>query len=140
LADAPDLGLDHSVDLRPDHVTILATDPVASESHYDRLLPLLGFERRKPGIWVSPGGFHIQLAAARPGTSAYERYGAGVNHLGFGAPSAAFVENLHRALVDCGGNPPDLQYNYGTTALFLKDPDGFRIEVTYYPPEVSVVN
>lgn len=126
--------------LKPDHITILFTDREASEAHYDRLLPLLGFRKLKRGIWQNDAGFHFQLLPAKEGTRPYERYGAGANHFGFGVPTADFVHDLHRALEEQGGDPPAIQNIGDATALFLKDPDGFRIEVTHYPPGVPVVD
>jgi len=41
---------------------------------------------------------------------------------------------------DSGFAVPDIQQLGGATALFMKDPDGIRFEVTYYPPGVSVVD
>lgn len=123
---------------RPDHVVLLATSLEASLPYYDALLPLLGFEKFKDHYWRSPHVFIIQLLEARPGTRPYERYGAGVNHLGFSVESAAAVRDVRAAMEARGFAVPDIQDLGGVTALFMKDPDGVRFEISYFPPEIDV--
>lgn len=108
--------------------------------YYERLLPLLGFVKKKDHVWTDGEGFFFQFFQAESGTSAYERYGAGMNHLGFGASSPEQVQEIRQAMRDAGFDVPDIQKLRGATALFMKDPDGIRFEVTYYPPGVSVVD
>lgn len=45
--------------------------------------------------------------------------------------------HLHMA---AAGYPSEVQSLGGARALFLPDPDGLRVEVTWYPPGVSVVD
>ena len=82
----------------------------------------------------------VQLREAKPGTRAYERYGPGVNHLGFVAPSRAFVAEARDAMAGSGFIVPDLQEFDETLAVFFKDPDGFRIELSHAPPGVDPVD
>lgn len=107
--------------------------------YYDALLPLLGFEKIRPHIWTDNDGFFLQFAQSREGTAPYERYGTGMNHIGFGAPSPEAVENVRLKMADAGFDVPEIQRMKGATALFMKDPDGIRFEVTHYPPGVAVV-
>lgn len=107
--------------------------------YYDALLPLIGFEKQKPHIWTDGNGFFLQFNEAKPGTGRYERYGAGMNHIGFGAPDPAAVERVRNAMSDAGFDVPEIQRLKGATALFMKDPDGIRFEITHYPPGVDVV-
>lgn len=123
-----------------DHVTLLVASMDTSMPYYDALLPLLGFETTKPGIWRNPDGFHIQFREASPGTSPYERYGAGMNHIGFGVDDPDTVERVRTAMADAGFDVPDIQILSGAKALFMKDPDGIRFEVTWYPEGVPVVD
>ena len=39
-----------------------------------------------------------------------------------------------------GFEVPEIQNLQGASALFMKDPDGIRFEITYYPPGVSIVD
>ena len=122
-----------------DHVTLLVSSLARSMPYYERLLPLLGFRKVKDHIWTDGDGFFIQFLQAKPGTPAYERYGAGLNHLGFGAASPQQVHALRSAMLEAGFEVPDVQELGGALALFMKDPDGIRFEVTWYPPGVAVV-
>lgn len=123
-----------------DHLTILSRDPEVSARWYGLLLPRLGFEQAKPHIWRSATGLHLQFGSAKPDTAPYERYGAGLNHLGFTAPSAAFVEALAADMTQHGLEARLQHFGDGVTAVFLPDPDGLRVEVSWYPPGVPPVD
>ena len=125
--------------LQPDHLTIMVSSLDRSMAWYDALLPLLGFRKQKPHIW-SNGTFFLQFLQAKPATSPYERYGAGVNHVGFGAPDSTTVHDIRQRMAETGFEVPEIQKLKGATALFMKDPDGFRFEITHYPPGVPVVD
>jgi len=126
--------------LKIDHVTLALSSLEKSIPYYDKLLSLLEFEKTHNHVWTDGNGFFFQFIEAKEGTSAYERYGAGMNHIGFSAPSPEFVINLRNAMQSSGFEVPSIQNFKGVTALFMKDPDGIRFEVTYYPPGVSVVD
>ena len=120
--------------LKIDHLTLLVGSLEASMPHYEALLPLLGFSKKRDHVWTDGFGFFFQFAEARPDTQPYERYGAGMNHLGFAAPDVATVHRVRDSLAAAGFPVPDIQRLGAQTALFLKDPDGIRFEVTYSPP------
>jgi lactoylglutathione lyase len=126
--------------LKVDHLTLMVGSLAASMPYYDALLPLLGFEKLRPHVWSDGTGFHLQFFQAKPDTRPYERYGAGMNHLGFSAPSAAAVEAIRGAMDRAGFPVPEIQNLGGATALFLRDPDGIRVEVSHYPAGTSVVD
>lgn len=123
-----------------DHLTILSRDTAAAARFYGRLLPALGFAEAKPGIWANDHGLHLQLRAARPDTRAYERHGPGLNHLGFAAPDEAFVVRLAETMAAAGHEARLQRFAGGTVALFLPDPDGLRVEVSFYPPGIPPVD
>lgn len=126
--------------MRPDHLTLLVSSLERSMPYYDALLPELGFTKVKPHVWHSAEGFHLQFLEARAGTRPYERYGAGMNHLGFSASSPAEVHALRATLSMAGFAVGDVQDIDGATAFFARDPDGIRFELTHYPPGASVVD
>ena len=126
--------------MKLDHVTLLVESLDRSMPYYDALLPLLGFRKLRAHVWTDDAGFHFQFLQARPDTRAYERYGAGMNHLGFGAASPEQVHAVRAAMQQAGFDVPELQDLHGATALFMKDPDGIRFEITHYPPGMSVVD
>lgn len=122
-----------------DHLTILWTNEDSSRAFYRHLLPRLGFREKRQDIWHDARGLFFQFRPAQDGTRAYERYGAGLNHLGFQAPSREFVEDLHRHMTDAGFEAR-LQKLGGTLALFMPDPDGLRVEVSHYPEGADPVD
>lgn len=125
--------------LRLDHLTICVSDWEKSERHYGILLPMIGFQRTDKGHWFDDHGLFIQFVQAREGTSAYERYGAGLNHFGFAMNSPEAVSQLRDDLIAAGIDCQPIQDIHGAIALFLPDPDGLRAEFTYYPPGMPPV-
>lgn len=126
--------------MKPDHLTLLVTSLDRSMPYYECLLPLVGFRKLREHVWTDDAGFYFQFSQARPDTSPYERYGAGMNHIGFGADSADEVRAIQATLQQAGFETPAIQNLRGATALFMKDPDGIRFEITHYPPGMSVVD
>ena len=62
-------------------------------------------------------------------TTPYQRYAPGLNHIGFTAPDRDAISQVQDVMKDAGYEVPDVQ-NFGEgIALFLKDPDGMRIEL-----------
>lgn len=123
-----------------DHLTILSRSPEAAAAFYGFLLPRLGFEQKKPHIWAHPTGLHIQFGKAKEGTGDYGRYAPGLNHFGFAAPSAEAVRALAAELEEAGIEARLQSFDPGITALFVPDPDGLRVEISYYPPGVPPVD
>lgn len=126
--------------LKIDHITILVSSLADSMSYYSRLLKLLGFSQLRDFVWTDNDGFFLQFNQAKAGTSAYERYGAGMNHLGFCAPTPEFVASVQSKMRAAGFEAPEIQDFDGVKALFMKDADGIRFEITYYPPGVQAVD
>jgi len=123
-----------------DHITLYVTSLEQSIPYYQHLLPMLGFRKLKEFVWADDAGFYFQFMQARPGTSAYERFGPGMNHLGFGCSSVEQVRDIQSSMRQAGFDTPPVQNLGGATALFMKDPDGIRFEITHYPAGVSVVD
>lgn len=126
--------------MKPDHITLQVTSPEVSMPYYEALLPLLGFRKHREFIFTDDQGFWFQFRRARPGTAPYERYGAGMNHLGFAVESPEAVHAVRKAMAMAGFEVPEVQDLGGATALFMKDPDGIRFEISHYPPGVAVVD
>jgi catechol 2,3-dioxygenase-like lactoylglutathione lyase family enzyme len=126
--------------MKIDHITLTVSSFERSMPYYEHLLPLLGFSKKRNHVWTDGEGFFFQFVQALPGTPPYERHGAGMNHLGFGASSADQVHAIRAAMEAAGFAVPDIQNLDGAIALFMKDPDGIRFEITYYPPGVAVVD
>ena len=126
--------------MKLDHISLLVTSLDLSMPYYQQLLPLLGFSKLRDHVWTDDAGFYFQFLQARPETSQYQRYGTGMNHLGFGASTVAQVHSIREAMQNAGFEVPEVQNLGGATALFMKDPDGIRFEITHYSPSMSVVD
>lgn len=126
--------------LKVDHVTLLVSSLESSMPYYEKLLTLIGFAKLRDYVWTDASGFYFQFDQVKAGTSGYERFGAGMNHLGFSAPSIEYIENLQHQMREAGFDAPEIQELGGATALFMKDPDGIRFEISYYAPGSSVVD
>lgn len=127
--------------MKLDHVSLMVSSLERCMPYYEKLLPLIGFSKMHDYVWTDGEGFFLQFRQAKAGTAIYERYGAGVNHLGFAASSPEQVHAIRRAMQDDGFEVPDIQvFPNGANALFMKDPDGIRFEITYYPPGAAVVD
>lgn len=126
--------------MKIDHITILVSSLERSMPYYGLLLGLMGYTKKKDHVWTDGKGFHFQFLQAKSGTSPYDRYGAGMNHLGFEAESPDHVHEIRSAMQTAGFEVPEIQNLGGATALFMKDPDGVRFEITHYPPGISAVD
>ena len=125
--------------MKIDHVTLLVGSLETSMAYYDTLLPLLGFAKKRDHVWTDGDGFFFQFMAAKDDLPGYERYGAGMNHLGFSAPDVDTVHRVREAMAAAGHPVPEIQHLHGATALFMKDPDGIRFEISHYPPGMDPV-
>ncbi len=126
--------------LKVDHVTLLVSSLDASMPYYGVLLPLLGFSKKRDHVWTDGRGFFFQFLQANDNMPAYQRYGIGMNHLGFAAPDVATVHLVRDRMAAAGFPVPEVQTLGSATALFMKDPDGIRFEITNYPPGADPVD
>jgi catechol 2,3-dioxygenase-like lactoylglutathione lyase family enzyme len=119
------------------HVSIGTSDLGRALAFYDALLPVLGgrrllehpgavgYGRRYPEFWVQ---------APFDGTGASP--GNGV-HVAFDAPDRAAVDAFHAAAIAAGAaddGPPGPRPDYGAPyyGCFVRDPDGNKIEATFW--------
>ena len=128
------------VSLKIDHLTFLVKSLEKSTPYYNHLFELIGFIKVREHVWSDNKGLFIQFGQAKEGTRSYERYGAGLNHIGFSAPSEKFVENVQQKMAKAGFNVPEIQDFEGVKSLFMKDFDGIRFVVSYYPTGASVID
>lgn len=133
-------GATTGLPLTIDHVTLLVASLEASMPYYDALLRLLGFSKRRDHVWTDGRGFFFQFMQAHDGMPPYQRYGIGMNHLGFAAPDVETVHRVRDGMAAAGFPVPDIQRLGAATALFMKDPDGIRFEITNYPPGADAVD
>jgi len=118
--------------MRLDHLVILLSDLSGSLPFYEKLLCLIGFSKDRDHVFGNAEGVFIDLKQAGEPDHAYRRHAPGLNHMGFTAPSREDVLSVQRQMRAAGFEAPEIQEFGSETALFLKDPDGMRIEVTHY--------
>ena len=119
--------------MKLDHIVLLVSDLDASLAYYETLLPLLGFTKSRDHVWGNEDGVYFDFKEATDIGEGYKRYGVGLNHLGFTAPSKEAVEDIAAAMKAAGFEAPELQRLGNSYALFMKDRDGMRFEITYSP-------
>jgi len=115
-----------------DHLVILVSDLSASLPFYEKLLSLIGFSKGRNHVFGNSDGLYIDLQQAKRADHPYQRYAPGLNHMGFTAPNLDDVLEVQRRMREAGFEVAELQKFDSETALFLKDPDGMRVEVTHY--------
>jgi len=118
--------------MKLDHIVLLLGDLEGSLPYYETLLPLIGFTKSRDHVWGNPDGIYFDFKEATEPGEGYRRYGVGLNHLGFTAPSKEALEQIAAIMRSVGFEVPELQRLGNSYALFMKDPDGIRFEITYY--------
>ena len=119
-----------------DHVVLAASDLSASLPWYDAVLTAIGFAKTREHVWVNEAGQAIELRQAVDAEYGYRRHAVGMNHIAFTAPSLEAIEAVAHKVRAAGFEVAAIQSFDQDRALFLKDPDGIRIELTAYgqPP------
>lgn len=115
-----------------DHAVIMVSDLDASLPWYAAVLAAIGFDKTRDHVWVNAEGQAIDLKQAEDTQQAYLRRGVGLNHMAFRAGTHAAVEAVAAQVAAAGFDVPPRQLFGEELALFLKDPDGMRIEVVSY--------
>jgi catechol 2,3-dioxygenase-like lactoylglutathione lyase family enzyme len=126
------------------HVDLVCRDLARSLTFYAAVLGPLGLEapflvEGERGEWIhylrfpKPGSGSLGLRQAQEETR-FELYAPGLHHLAVAVESRADVDAVHAAAVDARAgvlHRPQLWpvYHPEYYAVFLLDPDGFRLEV-----------
>ena len=131
-----------------DHLDLVVTDLERSLEFYNGLLEPLGFtrnseiegERGERVVYIGgAGGASVSLRQAQSDAHPvpYDRYAVGIHHLCFGAPSREAVDERAAWLRDEGAEiesgPAEYTYTPGYYAVFLRDPDGIKLEIVHRP-------
>jgi len=125
-----------------DHLSIGVRDVARARAFYDAALEPLGYRRLgEDAVSLGYGAASVVfwvLQSAAP-VPADERSGL---HICLAAPTRASVDAFHAAALRRGGRDngaPGLRPDYGANyyAAFVMDPDGYRIEAHWQPPDES---
>lgn len=115
-----------------DHIVILVTDLEKSLRFYNKLLPMIGFKANDKTVFGNAQGIYFDFRVASEPEHGYHRHGQGLNHIGFTAGSLDEVKQIQQAMEEAGYIMAEIQEFDDGDALFIKDPDGMRIEVSCY--------
>jgi catechol 2,3-dioxygenase-like lactoylglutathione lyase family enzyme len=118
--------------MKLDHIVLMLGDLEASLHYYETLLPLLGFAKSRDHVWGNEDGVYFDFKQSPEPGRGYRRYGVGLNHLGFTAASEAEVDGIAAAMKAAGFEVPETQRVGSVYALFMKDRDGMRFEISFY--------
>ena len=118
---------------RLDHIVINASDVRASAGFYDRLAPMIGFAKEAEHIYRNALGAALDVRQANAPELMYARHGPGVNHIAVAVDSEAEVDDIARRLTETGIAVPPTQRLDAAYAVFIPDPDGLRVEISYEP-------
>ena len=126
-----------------DHLSLGISDMDRALAFYDRVLATIGVRR----LWTTERG--AGFGAVGP-DEALALFAVGADarapglgwHLALTAPSRAAVDTFHRIAIEQGGldeGPPGLRPRYGRGyyAAFVRDPDGYKIEVVFHETDPS---
>jgi catechol 2,3-dioxygenase-like lactoylglutathione lyase family enzyme len=130
-----------------DHVDLVVGDLERSLWFYSGLLEPLGYTRRSEiggergerVVYLGRTGALESIGLRAVDSDAhevpYDRYGIGIHHLAFAAPSRAVVDERadwlrrHGAVIESG--PEEYPYTPGYYAVFFHDPDGIKLELVH---------
>ena len=96
------IALDSVSRMKIDHLSFMVSSLEQSMRYYDALLPLLGFAKKRDHVWFNSSGQFLQFREATPGSRPYERYGAGMNHIGFSAENPDRVYAVRESMLATG--------------------------------------
>lgn len=138
-----------------DHLDLVVNSLERSVAFYRELLLPLGYvreseikgERDERVVYLGRAGAagSISLRGRQSsGPERYDRYGLGLHHVAFAAPSRAVVDERTEWLRDRGGaiesEPREYGYTPGYYAVFFHDPDGIKLELVHRPAERDLVS
>jgi catechol 2,3-dioxygenase-like lactoylglutathione lyase family enzyme len=116
-----------------DHIVLAVANLEQSVPFYDELFLQLGFQKARAHVYVNGQGIGIDVQQAKEPTYGYRRGGVGLNHLAVRATSRAEVDAVTAAMGRAGFEVPEAQTIGDAYAVFMKDRDGLRVEITFEP-------
>ncbi len=122
------------------HLCLSVFDLAASLAFYDRVMPAMGLRPRRSAESTAyvAGNYELYLQQAKEPAYGARRFGVGLQHLAFNAPSRVTVDALHALLLEMGADVTDApaaypKYTPQYYAVFFRDPSGIQLEFCYCP-------
>lgn len=119
-------------DMKLDHIVILLANLKAGLPFYETLLPLIGFSKTGDHVFGNTEEIYLDFRQSGKPDQAYERHAPGLNHMGFTATNRDAIERVGKAMAAAGFEVPAIQEFPDGSAMFLRDPEGMRIEIASY--------
>lgn len=133
-----------------DHIQITVKDLHEAEAFYDILMPILGYDLNLKSKGSVPAHEFDVIEYVHPKLTVginsprsvfkdekvHRRKPGALHHLAFQAQNEQEVDNAYEQLLRSSANivaPPQLYPQHGEYyyALFIKDPDGIKLEIVY---------
>ncbi|MFH2062851.1 MAG: VOC family protein [bacterium] len=123
------------------HICLAVSDFSVTRKFYSGLCDRLGFQtiRDKENSvgWATSEGFGLWFRPARHDTPAYRYFSPGLQHLCLKAESPNMVDEVYKYFLEEKVrvlHPPRKypEYTQDYYAVFVVEPDGFKLEVAYY--------
>lgn len=127
-----------------DHIDLVVSDLDRSVAFYTGLLEPLGYamtgdivgERGERVVYIEPRSRYGCIGLReRQSDVALDRYALGMHHLAFAAPNRVVVDERAKWLRENGheieSGPQEYEYSPGYYAVFLRDPDGLKLEIVH---------
>ena len=118
--------------MKLDHIVLLLSNLEENIGFYNQLLPIIGFEKLRDHVFANAEGIHFDFRPATEPEHGYHRFAPGLNHLGFTAGNRQELERVGSLMSAAGFEVPAIQEFENGSALFLRDADGMRVEVSTY--------
>jgi len=90
---------------------------------------MLGFRKTADHVFGNDDEVYLDIRQAEKVDQQYERFAPGLNHIGFTAANSDVISKIQEKMKSAGYDVPEIQVFGEDIAIFLKDPDGIRIEV-----------
>ncbi len=134
-----------------DHIDLVVSDLERSLDFYRGLLRPLGWthegeiegERGERVVYLGgeppdrPLAVSLRERQSDANPTPYDRYGVGIHHVAFEAPSREAVEEradwVRNEGVALESEPQEYGYSPGYYAVFFPDPDGIKLEIVHLP-------
>ncbi|HKP89829.1 MAG TPA: VOC family protein [Thermoleophilaceae bacterium] len=132
-----------------DHLDLVVSSLERSLEFYRDLLEPLGYvrtseiegERGERVVYIGRhggmGSVSLRAAQSDAHEVPYDRYGIGLHHLAFAAPSREVVDEraawLRERSATIESGPEEYGYTPGYYAVFFYDPDGIKLEIVHRP-------
>ena len=114
------------------HIALAVTDPERAFRFYENVLGVVAVYRGDDFVQAQTPGAHDAIVFQRmPGRAA----GGGIAHFGFRLQNPADIESAVAAVQEAGGTVLSQgEFCPGEPYVFLRDPDGYEVEIWYEPP------